>query len=66
MDFIQMATVLVLVLLLAMPMGRYIAAAFSLEENRVDRIFGGTRFQESGHRIWTGSNTAKRCLPVTW
>ncbi len=42
MDFIQMAAVLALVLLLAIPMGRYIAGAFSLEENRIGRFFGGT------------------------
>ncbi len=41
MDFIQIALVLAVLLLLAIPMGRYIARAFSLEETRLDRVFGG-------------------------
>ncbi|MDS1030044.1 potassium-transporting ATPase subunit KdpA [Bacillota bacterium LX-D] len=41
MDFIQIALVLALLILLAIPMGRYIANAFSLEKTRLDRVFGG-------------------------
>lgn len=41
MDFIQITIVLVLVVILAIPMGRYIASAFSLESTRLDRVFGG-------------------------
>jgi len=41
MDFLQIALVLVMVGLLAIPMGRYIAAAFSLEHSKLDNIFGG-------------------------
>lgn len=42
MDFLQISLVLVLVILLAIPMGKYIAQVFSLEETRLDRVFGGT------------------------
>ncbi|MGG3451816.1 potassium-transporting ATPase subunit KdpA [Domibacillus aminovorans] len=42
MDFLQIALVLVLLNLLAIPMGKYIAHVFSLEETRLDRVFGGT------------------------
>lgn len=41
MDFIQIALVLALVVILAIPMGRYIALAFSLETTKLDRVFGG-------------------------
>lgn len=41
MDFIQIAVVLCLVIVLAIPMGRYIASAFSLETTGLDRVFGG-------------------------
>ncbi|MGD8190578.1 potassium-transporting ATPase subunit KdpA [Brevibacillus ginsengisoli] len=41
MDFIQIAVVLSLLLVLAIPMGRYIASAFSLEATGLDRVFGG-------------------------
>ncbi|MEH7352753.1 potassium-transporting ATPase subunit KdpA [Neobacillus drentensis] len=41
MDFLQITIVLVLVVILAIPMGRYIASAFSLESTRLDRVFGG-------------------------
>ncbi|MBS2968063.1 potassium-transporting ATPase subunit A [Metabacillus sp. KIGAM252] len=40
MDFVQMGIVLLLVVLLAIPMGKYIARAFSLEETKLDRVFG--------------------------
>lgn len=36
-----MALILAVLLLLAIPMGRYLARAFSLEETRLDRVFGG-------------------------
>ncbi|MGO0062320.1 potassium-transporting ATPase subunit KdpA [Brevibacillus fluminis] len=42
MDLIQIAVVLALVLLCAVPMGAYLARAFSLEPTRLDRVFGGT------------------------
>jgi len=41
MDFLQITIVLVLVVILAIPMGRYIASAFSLESTRLDKVFGG-------------------------
>ncbi|MFC3886240.1 potassium-transporting ATPase subunit KdpA [Bacillus songklensis] len=41
MDFVQISLVLVLVILLAIPMGKYMARAFALEETKLDRIFGG-------------------------
>ncbi|WP_035294744.1 potassium-transporting ATPase subunit KdpA [Brevibacillus thermoruber] len=41
MDFLQIALVLVLVFILALPMGRYIERAFSLERTGLDRVFGG-------------------------
>ncbi len=41
MDFIQIALVVAVLVLLAIPMGRYIARAFSLEETKLDRVFGG-------------------------
>lgn len=41
MDFLQIALVLVLVIVLAIPMGKYLARVFSLEETRLDRVFGG-------------------------
>lgn len=41
MDFLQIALVLVIVGALAIPMGRYIATAFSLEHSKLDKIFGG-------------------------
>ncbi|MGC5327417.1 potassium-transporting ATPase subunit KdpA [Brevibacillus sp. SYSU BS000544] len=41
MDFIQIAVVLGLVILFAIPMGRYIVRAFSLETTGLDRMFGG-------------------------
>ncbi|WHY76878.1 potassium-transporting ATPase subunit KdpA [Neobacillus sp. WH10] len=41
MDFLQITIVLVLVVILAIPMGRYIASAFSLESTKLDRVFGG-------------------------
>ena len=34
MDFLQIALVLVLVIVLAIPMGKYMAKVFSLEETR--------------------------------
>ncbi|WP_342542349.1 potassium-transporting ATPase subunit KdpA [Paenisporosarcina sp. FSL H8-0542] len=41
MDFLQIGIVLLLVVLLAIPMGRYIAKVFSLEETKLDKVFGG-------------------------
>lgn len=41
MDFLQISLVLVVLIALAIPMGRYLAGAFSLEETRLDRLFGG-------------------------
>lgn len=41
MDFLQILLVLVVLIALAIPMGRYLAGAFSLEETRLDRLFGG-------------------------
>ncbi|GED30559.1 potassium-transporting ATPase subunit KdpA [Brevibacillus centrosporus] len=41
MDFLQIALVLVVLLVLAIPMGRYLSRAFALEETRLDRFFGG-------------------------
>ncbi|MBY0053722.1 potassium-transporting ATPase subunit A [Brevibacillus agri] len=41
MDFIQISLVLAVLLVLAVPTGRYLARAFSLEETRLDRLFGG-------------------------
>ncbi|MGE5704979.1 MAG: potassium-transporting ATPase subunit KdpA [Clostridia bacterium] len=41
MDVIQIAVVLALVLALAIPMGKYVAQAFSLEKTGLDRLFGG-------------------------
>jgi potassium-transporting ATPase potassium-binding subunit len=41
MDFLQIALVLALLVILAIPMGRYIASVFSLEETKLDKIFGG-------------------------
>lgn len=39
MDFLQIALVLILALLIAIPMGKYIALSFSLEKTKLDRIF---------------------------
>ncbi|QRG68041.1 potassium-transporting ATPase subunit KdpA [Brevibacillus choshinensis] len=41
MDFLQIALVLAVLLVVAIPMGRYLASAFSLERTRLDRFFGG-------------------------
>ncbi|SFA80544.1 MULTISPECIES: potassium-transporting ATPase subunit KdpA [unclassified Bacillus (in: firmicutes)] len=41
MDFLQIALVLALVVIFAIPMGRYIASVFSLESTKLDRVFGG-------------------------
>ncbi|MDQ0242711.1 K+-transporting ATPase ATPase A chain [Bacillus fengqiuensis] len=41
MDFLQIGLVLALVILLAIPMGTYMARAFALEETKLDRVFGG-------------------------
>jgi len=40
-DFLQISLVLVVLLALAIPTGRYLASAFSLEKTRLDRFFGG-------------------------
>lgn len=40
MDFLQIALVLILALIIAIPMGKYIALSFSLEETKLDRVFG--------------------------
>ncbi|MTH53436.1 potassium-transporting ATPase subunit A [Bacillus mangrovi] len=40
MDFVQIGVVLLIVILLAIPMGKYIAQVFSLEQTRLDRVFG--------------------------
>lgn len=49
MDFVQIGLVLVIVLLLAIPMGKYIAKAFSLENTKIDRVFGG--FEKGIYKI---------------
>ena len=41
MDFIQIALVLALTLLIAIPMSRYIERSFSLETTRLDKIYSG-------------------------
>ncbi|MDF2683204.1 MAG: potassium-transporting ATPase subunit KdpA [Brevibacillus sp.] len=41
MDFLQISFVLVVLLVLAIPMGRYLASAFSLEKTRLDHFYGG-------------------------
>ncbi|MEB6549686.1 potassium-transporting ATPase subunit KdpA [Heyndrickxia sporothermodurans] len=41
MDFLQIGLVLVLAVLIAIPMGKYTAKVFSLEETKLDRVFGG-------------------------
>jgi K+-transporting ATPase, KdpA len=53
-DFIQISVVLVVLLLLAIPTGRYLARAFSLENTRLDRAFGGVEkviYKWSGIRV---------------
>ncbi|MCD7035207.1 potassium-transporting ATPase subunit KdpA [Metabacillus sp. GX 13764] len=49
MDFIQIGLVLLIVLLLAIPMGKYIASVFSLEKTKLDRVFGG--FEKGIYKI---------------
>ncbi len=39
MDLFQIALVLAIALLIAIPMGKYIALSFSLERTRLDRVF---------------------------
>ncbi|MED4754378.1 potassium-transporting ATPase subunit KdpA [Brevibacillus choshinensis] len=54
MDFLQISLVLVILLVLAIPMGRYLASAFSLEKTRLDRVFGGFEqliYKMSGIRV---------------
>lgn len=54
MDFIQISLVLAVLLVLAVPTGRYLARAFSLEETRLDRLFGGVEkgiYRLSGIRV---------------
>ncbi|UNL86067.1 potassium-transporting ATPase subunit KdpA [Priestia koreensis] len=59
MDVLQMGIVLVIVLFLAVIMGRYISQAFSLEGTRLDSIFGGI---EKGIYKLGGIST----LEMTW
>lgn len=40
MDYLQIALVLVLLIALIIPMGKYLAVAFSQEKTRLDRLFG--------------------------
>ncbi|RAT99388.1 potassium-transporting ATPase subunit KdpA [Brevibacillus sp. Leaf182] len=54
MDFIQIALVLVVLFVLAIPMGKYLARSFSLETTRLDRVFGGVEkaiYKLSGIRV---------------
>lgn len=54
MDFLQISLVLVVLLVLAIPMGRYLALAFSLTTTRLDRVFGGVEnviYKVAGIRI---------------
>ncbi|MCE0451940.1 MULTISPECIES: potassium-transporting ATPase subunit KdpA [Brevibacillus] len=54
MDFIQIALVLVVLFVLAIPMGKYLARSFSLETTRLDRVFGGLEkaiYKLSGIRV---------------
>lgn len=54
MDFLQISLVLVILLVLAIPMGRYLASAFSLEKTRLDRFFDGFEqliYKVSGIRV---------------
>ncbi|WP_429844307.1 potassium-transporting ATPase subunit KdpA [Brevibacillus sp. FIR094] len=54
MDFIQIALVLVVLFVLAIPMGKYLARSFSLETTRLDRVFGGVEkaiYKISGIRV---------------
>lgn len=54
MDFLQIALVLLVLLLLSIPMGKYLARAFSLENTRLDRVFDGVErviYKISGIRI---------------
>jgi len=59
MDVLQMGIVLIVVLFLAVIMGRYISQAFSLEGTRLDSIFGGI---EKGIYKLGGIST----LEMTW
>jgi potassium-transporting ATPase potassium-binding subunit len=40
-DFLQISLVLVMLIALIIPMGKYLATAFSLEKTRLDSVFGG-------------------------
>ncbi|MED1784853.1 potassium-transporting ATPase subunit KdpA [Brevibacillus fortis] len=54
MDFIQIALVLVVLFVLAIPMGKYLARSFSLETTRLDSVFGGVEraiYKLSGIRV---------------
>ncbi|MDC0764529.1 potassium-transporting ATPase subunit KdpA [Brevibacillus sp. AG] len=54
MDFLQIALVLVVLFVLAIPMGKYLARSFSLETTRLDRVFGGVEkaiYKLSGIRV---------------
>lgn len=54
MDLIQIALVLVVLFVLAIPMGKYLARSFSLETTRLDRVFGGVEkaiYKLSGIRV---------------
>lgn len=59
MDFVQISLVLVLVIFLAIPMGKYMARAFALEETKLDRVFGGV---EKGIYKISGITPA----PMSW
>lgn len=54
MDFLQIGVVLVLVLLLAIPLSKYLANVYSLETTKQDRFFGGI---ERGIYRLSGINT---------